>query len=160
MCRMPPCTFGCSVFTRPSSISGNPVRSLISRTVRPASRNAFDVPPVETNSTPSAESLCANSTRPLLSVTESKARRTARRSLIYLDFIGNIGHDEHHLQNRSSFRSMLLRTPHKSVISTGATGLSTQSGETSFHILISSNSVHMHKCRFLHFGFAFGRNDG
>jgi hypothetical protein len=36
----PPWTRGCRVLTRPSSISGKPVRSLMSRTARPASRRA------------------------------------------------------------------------------------------------------------------------
>ena len=48
----PPCTFGCSVFTRPSIISGKPVNSDTSRTGRPASAIALAVPPVETSSMP------------------------------------------------------------------------------------------------------------
>ena len=48
----PPWTLGCSVLTRPSSISGNPVCSLMSLTVKPASRSALAVPPVEISSTP------------------------------------------------------------------------------------------------------------
>src|SRR4029453_15125642 len=47
----PPCTFGCSVFTRPSIISGEPVTSETSVTERPASGSAFAVPPVEMGST-------------------------------------------------------------------------------------------------------------
>src|SRR5690348_409819 len=73
-CRMPPCTLGCSVFTRPSNISGKPVSSDTSRTARPASRRAFAVPPVETSSTPNPASTRAKSTRPVLSVTLSSAR--------------------------------------------------------------------------------------
>ena len=42
---------------------------------RPASRSAFRVPPVETSSTPKPASVFANSTRPVLSVTLSRARR-------------------------------------------------------------------------------------
>jgi hypothetical protein len=37
---------GCRVFTRPSIISGKPVRSEISFTGRPASAMALRVPPV------------------------------------------------------------------------------------------------------------------
>ncbi len=76
--RMPPCTRGCSVLTRPSSISGKPVTSAMSMTARPASASALRVPPVEINSTPSAARACANSTRPVLSLTLSKARRIRR----------------------------------------------------------------------------------
>ncbi len=42
---------------------------------KPASRSAFAVPPVETSSTPKPASARANSTRPVLSVTLSSARR-------------------------------------------------------------------------------------
>ena len=73
-CRMPPCTLGCSVFTRPSSISGKPVSSEMSFTVTPESRNSFAVPPVEISSTPMPASLRANSTSPVLSVTLRMAR--------------------------------------------------------------------------------------
>ena len=79
ICRMPPCTLGCSVFTRPSSISGKLVSPLISRTASPASRSAFAVPPVETSSTLCFASARANSTSPALSVTLSSARRIFRR---------------------------------------------------------------------------------
>src|SRR5512139_2809797 len=72
--RMPPCTLGCSVLTRPSSISGKPVYSLTSITARPASRSALAVPPVESSSTPALASVRAKSTRPVLSDTESRAR--------------------------------------------------------------------------------------
>ena len=37
----PPCTLGCSVFTRPSIISGKPVSSATSSTLRPASASAL-----------------------------------------------------------------------------------------------------------------------
>ena len=50
----PPCTRGCSVLTRPSIISGKPVRSSIGRTGTPASASALAVPPVETISTPNS----------------------------------------------------------------------------------------------------------
>ena len=50
----PPCTRGCSVFTRPSIISGKPVNSETSATARPAAFSAAAVPPVETISMPRA----------------------------------------------------------------------------------------------------------
>ena len=78
----PPCTFGCSVFTRPSIISGKPVRSETSRTFRPASAIALAVPPVETSSMPCSLSARANSISPVLSETESSARVMRRRSVM------------------------------------------------------------------------------
>ena len=72
----PPWSFGCSVLTRPSMISGKPVKSAIERTAMPASASAPAVPPVETISTPSSASPRAKSTRPVLSETDSSARRT------------------------------------------------------------------------------------
>src|SRR6185437_8032164 len=72
----PPCTFGCSVLTRPPMISGKPVSSLTSRTGTPASRNAVALPPVEINSTPSACRARPRSAKPVLSETLSSARRT------------------------------------------------------------------------------------
>src|ERR687887_965225 len=57
-------------------ISGNPVRSVIERTSRPASSSARAVPPVETSSTPSSARPRAKSTIPALSETEMSARRT------------------------------------------------------------------------------------
>src|SRR3989338_6582105 len=71
---MPPCTLGCSVFTRPSSISGIPVTSEMSFTARPASRNCLAVLPVEMISTPHFPRPRAKSTIPLLSVTLMSAR--------------------------------------------------------------------------------------
>src|SRR3954452_490885 len=75
----PPWSLGCSVLTRPSMISGKPVKSSIARTARPASLSAVAVPPVETISTPSSASPRAKSTIPRLSETDSSARwmRTA-----------------------------------------------------------------------------------
>ena len=71
----PPWTRGCSVLTRPSIISGKPVRSSMGRTGTPASASALAVPPVETISTPnSLTSARQNSTTPVLSVTETSAR--------------------------------------------------------------------------------------
>src|ERR1700731_4268998 len=75
---MPPWTFGCSVFTRPPSISGQPVSSATSRTLIPDSRKSRAVPPVETISTPSNTSSRANSTTPVLSYTLINARSTAK----------------------------------------------------------------------------------
>src|SRR5690606_31073706 len=66
--------------TRPSMISGQPVSSETSRTLMPAAAIAEAVPPVETMSTPSDESTPAKSVIPVLSETESSARRTATRS--------------------------------------------------------------------------------
>jgi hypothetical protein len=48
-------------------------------TFRPAAASALAVPPVEISSTPSFAKDCAKSTRPVLSETESSARRTGRR---------------------------------------------------------------------------------
>ncbi len=62
--RMPACTFGCSVFTRPSIISGKPVTSEIPATGSPAARRARAVPPVDTSSHPAAARAVANGTRP------------------------------------------------------------------------------------------------
>src|SRR5258708_31495402 len=73
----PPCTFGCSVFTRPPSISGQPVKSETSRTAIPASRSSLAVPPVERISILSAARRFANSTIPVFSNTLISARCTA-----------------------------------------------------------------------------------
>src|SRR5688572_8848040 len=73
--RRAPCTFGCSVFTRPSMISGKPVTAETSVTARPALPIARAVPPVEISSKPSAASSRASSTMPVLSDAESNARR-------------------------------------------------------------------------------------
>src|SRR5690606_17428695 len=78
----PPCTFGCRVLTRPSMISGNPVTSDTSRTASPASRIAFAVPPVDSSSTLRAASARASSTSPVLSETDSSARRTGSWSAV------------------------------------------------------------------------------
>src|SRR6185437_13399335 len=63
-----------NVFTRPSSISGKPVRSEMSLTLTPESRSSLAVPPVETSSTPITASLRAKSATPVLSVTLRIAR--------------------------------------------------------------------------------------
>src|SRR5690606_5651088 len=78
----PPWTTGCRVLTRPSIISGKPVTSETSRTASPASRRARAVPPVESSSTPRAARALASSTRPVLSDTDSRARRRGRRSTV------------------------------------------------------------------------------
>src|SRR5215468_4389639 len=70
----PPWIFGCSVFTRPSRISGEPVKSLTDTTGMPAALSAAAVPPVERISTPSACKPLANSTNPVLSLTLISAR--------------------------------------------------------------------------------------
>src|ERR1035437_10116680 len=78
----PPCTFGCSVLTRPSIISGKPVSSATSITLSPASFSALAVPPVEINSTPEPVSAVANSLSPVLSDTHIKARVVRRGWLV------------------------------------------------------------------------------
>ena len=55
--RMPPWIRGCSVLTRPPSISGEPVTSETAVTAMPASRSAAAVPPDETISTPELRQL-------------------------------------------------------------------------------------------------------
>ena len=73
----PPCTRGCSVFTRPSIISGNCVTSSMGVTGTPASLSARAVPPVEMISAPnSSTSARAKSATPLLSVTDTSTRLT------------------------------------------------------------------------------------
>src|SRR5262245_11273331 len=64
---------GCSVFTRPSSISGKPVTVETEVTASPASMSMRAVPPVEINSKPRAASPRARSTIPVLSDTLSRA---------------------------------------------------------------------------------------
>ena len=62
---MPPWTCGCSVFTRPSRISGKPVSSDTSTTASPASCSARAVPPVDRSSAPPRRQRTArSSTRP------------------------------------------------------------------------------------------------
>ena len=67
--RMAPWTLGCSVFTRPSMISGKPVYDEISITGRPCSSRNRRVPPVETISKPSSTSPWAKEAKPVLSLT-------------------------------------------------------------------------------------------
>src|SRR5687767_9101672 len=75
----PAWTPGCSVFTRPSSDSGNPVTAATSVTAWPASRIVAAVEPVETISTPAAASASASLSRSVLSLTETSARRIGTR---------------------------------------------------------------------------------
>src|SRR6185312_2785099 len=67
---------GCNVLTRPSMISGKPVYEDTSRTGSPCSASSFAVPPVESISTRRFASPRARSRSPVLSETESSARRT------------------------------------------------------------------------------------
>ncbi len=69
----PPWIFGCSVLTRPSRISGEPVWAATSVTVRPESASSLAVPPVDSRRTPRVARARANSTMPVLSDTESRA---------------------------------------------------------------------------------------
>src|SRR5690606_36154052 len=71
----PAWTAGCSVFPRPSMISGNAVIRSTSVTLMPASRKTAAVPPVETISKESSVSDRANSAMPCLSETLRSARR-------------------------------------------------------------------------------------
>src|SRR5262245_3816395 len=65
---------GCSVLTRPSSISGKPVTCDTSVTGNLASANSFAVPPVDSSVMPRWCRARANSTMPALSETEISAR--------------------------------------------------------------------------------------
>src|SRR6185295_3052895 len=74
--RMPPCIFGCSVLTRPSSISGKPVCADTSVTRTPSFSSSLAVPPVDRICTPRPASALASSTTPDLSETLISARLT------------------------------------------------------------------------------------
>ena len=80
---------GWSVFTRPSSISGNWVTSLTSVTAIPASLRALAVPPVEINWIPKAERPRAKLTSPVLSVTLSSALAILAMSHYCLTYSGS-----------------------------------------------------------------------
>src|SRR5688500_1118012 len=67
---------GLSVLTRPSRISGKRVYSSTALVSIPSAASSRRVPPVETISTSSAARPRANSSRPRLSDTLSRARRT------------------------------------------------------------------------------------
>src|SRR5450756_304776 len=73
--RMPPKSFGCSVFTRPPKTAGKPVTSATLVTGRPAAARCAAVPPVERRPKPSPVRARAKSTRPVRSETERSARR-------------------------------------------------------------------------------------
>src|SRR6185436_8188277 len=83
--RIPPCTFGCSVTTRCSSISGTPVTSESDVTGIPASASAPAVPPDETSSKPRSCKPRANSARPRLSYTDRSARLQQRADDLRVD---------------------------------------------------------------------------
>src|SRR3954471_9432215 len=100
------CSRGCRVLTRPPRISSWPVNSETSATSRPASRSAAAVPPAERISTPRPARPRAKSATPVLSETETSARRTltapsstvsdrvsAAASLIDYDLVRIIGID-------------------------------------------------------------------
>src|SRR5438045_629602 len=70
---MPAWIRGCSVLTRPSIISGNPVTLETLVTATPAVSRTRAVPPVDTISYPRAARARANSTIPVLSETLSRA---------------------------------------------------------------------------------------
>src|SRR6188768_3380866 len=74
----PPWIRGCSVFTRPSRISGAPVYALTCVTFAPAAASVLAVPPVDRTSNPSFFNTPASSTTPRLSDTETSARRIMR----------------------------------------------------------------------------------
>ena len=69
----PPWILGCSVLTRPSSISGKPVWSATSVTGSPLSASSLAVPPVDRSLTPKACKSLASSTMPVLSDTDRRA---------------------------------------------------------------------------------------
>ena len=74
---------GCRVLTRPSIISGNFVTSSIGVTGTPPSAMARAVPPVEMISAPNSScSARANSTTPVLSVTDMRTRFTLGFSMM------------------------------------------------------------------------------
>src|SRR5215217_2781978 len=71
--RMPPWMRGCSVFTRPSRISGEPVCSETCTAGTPLSFRCLSVPPVLRMRQPSLCRPCAKGSRPVLSETEMRA---------------------------------------------------------------------------------------
>ena len=91
--RIPACTRGCRVLTRPSRHSWKPVTSATSVTGTPAAWMVFAVEPVETMSTPASCSPRASSSRPVLSYTEIRARLsgTRFRSEVFTDSPGRRG---------------------------------------------------------------------
>jgi hypothetical protein len=73
--RMAPWTLGCSVFTLPSMISGNPVYDAMSITGTPCSSRNRRVPPVEMISNPRATRSLTNGPKSDLSLTLTSTRR-------------------------------------------------------------------------------------
>src|SRR5262245_1670676 len=88
LARIPPWSAGCSVFTRPSSISGKPVTADTLVTGRLASAKVRAVPPVETSSKPRATRPRPKSTRPDLSDTLSRALGIWEKVQYYLSDAG------------------------------------------------------------------------
>ena len=79
---IPPKIKGCKVFTRPPIISGKFVTSSTGITFTPFSLIAFEVPPVETISTPKLSSSVAKSVSLLLSLTLIRTRDTCLLSIL------------------------------------------------------------------------------
>lgn len=73
LAKIPACTAGCNVLTRPPSNSGAPVTSATSLTFKPTSLNDFAVPPLATSLSPSFSKPFANGIRFDLSETLSNA---------------------------------------------------------------------------------------
>lgn len=71
--KIPPWTAGWSVLTRPPNISGAPVISETSFTLRPASRKDFAVPPLATNVNPRSLKFFPSVIKPVLFDTLNKA---------------------------------------------------------------------------------------
>lgn len=81
--KIPPCTAGCKVFTRPPSISGAPDISETSLTGIPVFLILLAVPPLATNVNPKLFNSVANSIKPVLSETDSKARKMRKEVNCY-----------------------------------------------------------------------------
>src|SRR5215472_10111500 len=114
----PPAMRGLMVFTRPSRISGNPVKSETSRTEIPFAARSREVPPVEMISTRCAANAFANSTIPVLSYTLMSARsiRLTEVSRLFQIAVGgvpdmppDIGHIGNGMRKRDRGNSELRR---------------------------------------------------
>mmetsp|Transcript_10156 Transcript_10156/g.17689 ORF Transcript_10156/g.17689 Transcript_10156/m.17689 type:complete len:214 (-) Transcript_10156:106-747(-) len=79
--RIPPCTAGCRVFTRPSNISGKPVTSSTLAQGTPICWIVVAVPPVLMISQPCDSSPFTSSSRLVLSDTEMSARLEASMTM-------------------------------------------------------------------------------
>ena len=98
----PPWMRGCNVLTRPSRISGAPVKSLTSRTGTPDAASAFAVPPLASSSSPLFARLLPNSARPVLSETENSARVNFATALSSRSFrAGSTPFQRHGIPDRS-----------------------------------------------------------